>query len=755
MAVIKRQDIIKYAVISLMFVLTSLAKIDNRMLPLSLSVYAALTYCGLNIAIISPLYIFSCLFNGLTLTSLIYAITPVVICVLSKLIHKRIKKDFYILEILIYVFLSLLPIFFITKTIDERIFLTISIVLLLIFTYTSMSIFFALFIRKNITNLSIDEKVALFILIMCLSLGLTKIRILSFEICLVVFGFIIEYCIFKNSVAISLCLLLSISLGYGMHFYNVSSVAGILTTYLVAYSFKKLNKYISVVAILLIDFIMGSFFKCYINYSYLHIIAIGVGALLFVVLPNKLTQKWPSLNVEREKSCINEIIRRDKKEIIKKLNIAESVIYQLAGNYTSMGNQNLPREELIKRMANEVSLEVCQTCRNRDYCFKTLNMSPEIALRNAIDVALISSKVTVNELPLSMSSKCVCLGKMLDKITNITSVYLKSKKQGEQHLIENQFLAMQMAGVGSVLGSISEEMKVYPKASKDLEEKLIATLGYSNIICKEAVFFSSQNKASAMLIVREKDKDNKIIEEVLSKVLNIAMIKIDEEIKKEEALAYLYFESKPIYELVYNNIVSAKNGSLYCGDSQTVIKIKENKVLIVLCDGMGTGKNAQQTSTKTLELVQDFYRAGIDSSKALILINRALACLNRENFTAVDMCVVDLNFGSVDFIKLGAVPSFIKKEEGIKIVESGALPLGIIDNAKPNVTREVISTSDILVMVSDGILDTLKVEGIKEILHRIDSKNPKTISEEIFGQAKIRGLQDDASIIVFRIYKKV
>ena len=58
-------------------------------------------------------------------------------------------------------------------------------------------------------------------------------------------------------------------------------------------------------------------------------------------------------------------------------------------------------------------------------------------------------------------------------------------------------------------------------------------------------------------------------------------------------------------------------------------------------------------------------------------------------------------------------------------------------------------------MVSDGILDTLKVEGIKEILHRIDSKNPKTISEEIFGQAKIRGLQDDASIIVFRIYKKV
>ena len=86
MAVVKRQNIIKYAAILLMLLLASLTKVDNRMLPMSISFYAALVYCGQNIAIISPLYILSCLCNGLSTTTLIYALCPTVICIISKLI---------------------------------------------------------------------------------------------------------------------------------------------------------------------------------------------------------------------------------------------------------------------------------------------------------------------------------------------------------------------------------------------------------------------------------------------------------------------------------------------------------------------------------------------------------------------------------------------------------------------------------------------------------------------------------------------
>ena len=754
MAVVKRQNIIKYAAILLMLLLASLTKVDNRMLPMSISFYAALVYCGQNIAIISPLYILSCLCNGLSTTTLIYALCPTVICIISKLIHKKIKKDLYILETIIYVVVSLLPLFAVYKSLDDKIILSISIVANAMTTYVCMSIFYAVFVRKTVFCLSIDEKACLYLTISLLSIGLAKLNIFSFEISLLIIGFVIEYCIHKNSIEISLCILLSIAFGYGIKNYNVASIAAVTITYLGSYCFKKINKYVSLISLVLIDLIMGIVFKCYVNYTYMHLVALFVGALAYVLLPNKVTNNFASLNFNKENICIDAILKRDKLETIKKLNIAESVIYELAGTYTNIGKSNFSREELIKRLANRVSMEVCQRCRNKEYCFKSLNISPEVAFHNAIDVFLISSKVGVNDLPVFLTSKCTSLDKILDKISCLTLAIKEKEAKEKQQSLENGFLALQMAGVGSVLGAISEELKNYPKSNKDIEEKIIAALGYQNIVCKEVLMFSSQSKISVIIAVRDIDKDKKEIEEILSKNFNVPLSKCDEEINKEDRMAYLYFESKCQYELAFYNIIVAKDGSKYCGDTQSIVKIKDSKILIVLCDGMGSGKNAQQTSSKTLELVQDFYRAGLDNSKALILVNRALACLNKETFTAVDMCVVDLNYGSVDFIKLGAVPCFIKKEEGIKIIESGALPLGIIESAKPNVSREVITTSDVIVMLSDGILDVLHVEGVKEILHRMDSKNPKIISEEIIGQAKIRGLKDDASIIVYKIYKK-
>ena len=115
------------------------------------------------------------------------------------------------------------------------------------------------------------------------------------------------------------------------------------------------------------------------------------------------------------------------------------------------------------------------------------------------------------------------------------------------------------------------------------------------------------------------------------------------------------------------------------------------------------------------------------------------------------MCVVDLELGIVDFIKQGGVQSVIKRLDSIQIVESNTLPLGIVEEARAQVQRQLLSVGEMVVMFTDGISDALTLKGIGHILNVLSSLNPRQICDEILNQAKALGLKDDASVVVFRL----
>jgi len=132
-----------------------------------------------------------------------------------------------------------------------------------------------------------------------------------------------------------------------------------------------------------------------------------------------------------------------------------------------------------------------------------------------------------------------------------------------------------------------------------------------------------------------------------------------------------------------------------------------------------------------------------------------------EKFSTVDLSSVDLYTGDIDFMKVGAVASIIKSEDTVDIIKSKTLPIGVLDRADIEIHKKKVKSGDIVVMLSDGVLDyddenCGKVDWVLDYLCRNDELNPKDIAEGIVKEAKrLSGnkVKDDMTVLVSRIYE--
>ena len=196
------------------------------------------------------------------------------------------------------------------------------------------------------------------------------------------------------------------------------------------------------------------------------------------------------------------------------------------------------------------------------------------------------------------------------------------------------------------------------------------------------------------------------------------------------------------------------DGSRASGDTFSIQNVTYDKTMLVLCDGMGSGEKANFNSTSTIGMIENFYKAGFNNNAILSLINKILATYNSESFTCLDMAMVDLTAGVIDIIKLGGTQSMIIRNQKCYLMGGGALPLGIVEEAKPYTDRHIIMDGDIMVMVTDGISDYLGVDNICDLIINSNNINPEQVAEEILNAATSGGARDDSTVIVAKIYAK-
>ena len=738
-----------YVLVALLTVLCQRARIVGDYRGYALPLLVALFYCRFSVGVICPCYLAICLIFDHSLFGIVYAVAPVAILLLAKYLHYLFAKPMRLKALICYCILCLLPLalldFKVTLTLEFVVYLASQVVVALLFCV----ICYAVCVRGIGRKLSVDERVGGFVFLAVVAGGTYSLDIFGFNIYYLALGLALPY-LFRNfSFGQGAVIAGAVAIGGCLADGNLALMGAVLLIFFSAYVFV-VNKWIASLSAVMMHVICGVYFNAFRGVYWLHLIGFAVGVLITTALSDRVMAKLPSFKFGDGKRGAREFVNRTKRDLSSRLATVSGVFGEMSQTYAKSVVRYVPPMQAAPTLAEEIMLKTCGNCINKDYCQSLMGMELSQALEGVVRTVLTSGKVTIEDLPTVISSKCIQLPTMLATCNQTAQSYDVRYNSGRELEVDQNLISSQLMGVCEFLSELSEEVKGAVNIDDKLDERIAEELGYNNIVCSDVTSIVKNGKHTITVVVREKDREKKALLQVLSKLTN-AQMQLKEEKKTIDGRYSMTFVNVPKYTVSYATATCTKPDSPASGDTYTVTKLKHDKVLIALCDGMGTGEKAREGSQRALNMVSSYYKAGFDSVNSLKLVNRLLAVISKDSFNALDMCVVDLELGTADFIKQGGVQSIIKRLDSAQIVDSKALPLGIVEEATPQVNRQLLSVGEMVVMFTDGIMDTLTLNGVKHIVNTLSTLNPQQICDEIINQAKAMGLKDDSSVVVFRL----
>ena len=343
---------------------------------------------------------------------------------------------------------------------------------------------------------------------------------------------------------------------------------------------------------------------------------------------------------------------------------------------------------------------------------------------------------------------------------NVSYKISKSNFIWEKKLKENKKnMQTQLKGVSKAISGIAKDLEKDVKVESTYvrQEREIIELLRQKEISIEEISIKRPDRYIVEIYTKQ-IVDNNIIEEILTKILKERIV-----INEENSVGNrLLFMSDDKFVMGIGISETYKSQNLVSGDSNLNIRLKDGKYLVALSDGMGTGKKANESSTQALKMLENLLLSGFSKDSSLELISTSLINRSDETFATLDIAIIDLYKGNIEFIKSGACPTYIKANKKVQIIKSNSLPTGMVNEKNVQTFDKDIQSGEILLMCTDGILDANveyknKELWVKYMLEDIETNNTKKIADIILNEAidnNFGKAKDDMSVIVCRFMEK-
>ena len=500
--------------------------------------------------------------------------------------------------------------------------------------------------------------------------------------------------------------------------------------------------------------------------------------------------KWAGINIEelvRTDNMLSEYNKKgleQSKETINQLNMVSETIKDMANTYetkveTSRYFKN--RELFITEVLNNLDgLE-------ENILYDDIVKNNNDIINDLFDILLDKQEINKEDLLKTFAKFNNYIVKYEDeKITKkmdenieqivkaINYAYKISKSNfiWEEKVKSNkQKVQAQLDGVSKAITSIAVKMEEQIKQEPeyiDEKKKIISALEIKDIFIEGIEINKKDNRYFVDVYLKEDSKitqnaDIDRIQKVLEKSLNEKLMPNEVKTKKLNKLGKRVFcyLSADKYLIQIGQATKTKNNSPVSGDSILQIRLNDGKYLLAISDGMGSGPEARKSSQIAIKMLERLLMSGFDKNTSVDLINTTILNANEEIFATLDIAIIDLYNGKIEFIKNGACPTYVKNKKKVQIVKSLSLPAGILNDINLTIYDKDIEEQDVLVMCSDGIIDSNieyknKELWVKYILEDIETNNSQKIADLIINEAVDNGYgicKDDMSIIVCRLIK--
>jgi stage II sporulation protein E len=519
------------------------------------------------------------------------------------------------------------------------------------------------------------------------------------------------------------------------------------------------------------------------------IFATGIGLLLgFALFNNRivdmqifgayLTASFISLCLPRKYFGFSDWFgygqeREDEKHLLRIQKIISERLIQFSKAFSSLSTtfekisdkKVLLDEKDINHIIEDTGEKMCQNCSMKEFCWKDYIGQTYQSAYKMLDLIEQKGQLKLGDIPAPFKKACInsesfacTLGFKLD--------LFKQNLMWRNRFVESRSLVgQQFEAIAESIGKLCKDIEKEFYFNKEDECLIKEVLHASGIKTKEIMVLENNGRKEEIHVYTPYYKKDMNIKEKIIKGINSvlgAKVEIEKQEYNEEE-KYLYFKIKitKSYSILAGAASHAK-GEI-SGDVYSFMEASDGKYLLALADGMGSGKLALEESTATIELLENFMNSGFKNDLAVKIINSVLVLRSDiENYSTMDITLIDEYTGVAEFLKMGAATSFILRNGEVMTIESTSLPVGILNDVDMEVCRKQLKDGDVIIMVTDGMLqgeDCLlgKEDTFKHFIIEANTNNPSYMAEylikksrDLLGNAE----NDDMTIIVARIWQK-
>ena len=724
--------------------------------PFCYSLFYALMFVGFDEKLSAIFCLASVMVLSPTLSSFLIAISSIAVGLIIYYIHRLLKREIHIATLTCGYLISFVTQFYYHHSFRDIAFFSI---LAVIGLFVFINILQVMAVRKNCFRVTLDESVCFMFAIGLIGIGLSSINIYGVELYRLVLILTILCFASTGNIGLNYAITLSFSLGVSLSQMSVIPLAEFATLTLLAGVFTMPHKLkISLCVLLAEIFVQYIFIKS--GQPLYQILPIVIGLASFNLIPNKWLNSLSELvYVKRSELSTRNIINTTRKNIKKRMSELSNVFLDMKHIHLNMVKKELTKDELIAMLIREVTNTTCKDCIDKHRCNRGLGTDNKSNLEYLVEIAVSKGKITLLDLPSGMTARCGKVNYLISTINRLCDEYKQYRSMlGDVNNVKI-LLADQMGAVSRLLLDIGDEIDANVSFDIARENKIINKLLSQNVECREVLLYTEKNQeTSAVLVIKGTNEDFPTLEKTMTESMKCPMHVTSVTPMENGDFLSITLRRKNKYDVIFGLASCNKAGNEECGDCHSIIRLGDNKFLLALCDGMGSGKSAHRMSAMTLGLIENFYKVGFDNDIILESVNKLLAITNQENYSTLDICLLDLNLQIADFIKVGSPFGIVKRDNNIEIIEGGALPIGALDSVTPFTKKTTITTKDIVIMATDGIMDAFETEeNMTDFVSHLATNNPQTIAEAILNEAlhlNEMHAKDDMTVLVSRIYLK-
>lgn len=747
---LSRSTVLMYAVYTAMCLLSATLS-DGAF---AFGIFVGATYAA-NPIVVCVIYLGSSLLGGAT--SLMHAGVRAAVIMTAVCIHKLVKRKIGKGALLLYTLLA--NVFYVAYRFDgygELARRLLCVALGIAFAYVCIYVFRAVFVRGVDYKPALDERICIVLFGVVASYCLSKYTLWGLAPVYFVAPFAVLFCVSALDDKTAFVCAATVGIGNLLATGGFECCVFCVASALAAVALSKVHRLVGAVSVVAVDVVLSYFFNIHGTFDTIVFLPTALSVLVFVCIPGKAYKYLKDCFYgSAETYLARSVSQKTGVALARRLYRLSDIFLSMRNAFYSVSNAQVTVEQAENGIVRQVAESVCRDCNLRSTCWRQNLQDTEQSLLSMTVCAVKRGKCSILDVPQSLGLRCERVSGVISEINSQAKSYTEYVAANEQTANNRTLLGDQMGGVSGLLLQLASDCKSKAVSDSDKETELVDRLVFHNVKCIGATVLQQGGNLSVFVTVASGDVANDVIEQVTSAVVNQPMIVDKTEPTESAGWTNVILAAKPRYRVTYGISSVAKSGSNVSGDTYSVLTTDNGKCIVALCDGMGSGARAEEMSATSISLVESFYRAGFDNDTILSCVNKLLTSCGNEVFCAVDMVVLDMYNGLADFIKLGAPAGVVRCGDEVEIVNGSSLPLGVLEEMRPSVTKMAFNCGDCVVLMTDGVTDCFRdVNAVAQIVTQSTLTNPQSMAEEIMQKAQkiCKGKPaDDMTILVCKI----